>query len=95
MRNGVENIYVIRPDGTDEQLLTPYPIQGTSPAWSPDSQRLAFIGWDEENRAGIYLIGPEVEDVVLIYQSERWLGSLSWSGRWSVADFYLLGCGQS
>jgi Tol biopolymer transport system component/GH35 family endo-1,4-beta-xylanase len=84
VRDGVEKIYLIRPDGTDEQLATPHPLQGTAPAWSPDSQQLAFIGWDEENRGGIYIIGPDVDDLEQIYQGNSWLGSLNWSadGRW-------------
>ncbi len=79
IRNGSEEIYRIRPDGTDEQVVTPQSIQGTRPAWSPDSQQLAFIGWDDQNRAGIYKIGPKVENLQLLYQSNTWLGSLSWS----------------
>lgn len=84
VRNGVEEIYRIRPDGTDEQLVTPHPVQGTSPAWSPDSRQLAFVGWDDEHRAGIYVIGPELDDLNLLYQSSAWLGSLDWSadGQW-------------
>jgi hypothetical protein len=45
---------------------------------------LAFIGWNEANQAGIYLIGPAETDVEQIYQSDTWLGSLDWSadGAW-------------
>jgi GH35 family endo-1,4-beta-xylanase len=84
VRGGVEKIYLIRPDGTDEQVATPLALQGTAPTWSPDSQRLAFIGWDKENRAGIYVIGPDVMDLEQLYQGNSWLGSLGWSadGRW-------------
>jgi hypothetical protein len=84
VRNGVEEIYRIRPDGTDEHLITPHPVQGTAPAWAPDSQRLAFIGWNEENQPGIYTIGPELDNVKLLYQGTAWLGSLDWSadGQW-------------
>jgi hypothetical protein len=79
VRDGVERIHLVRPDGTDEQVATPPPLQGTAPAWSPDSQRLAFIGWDEQNRPGIYLIGPDIESLLKLYESDHWLGSLSWS----------------
>jgi WD40 repeat protein len=84
VRNGVEKIYLIRPDGTDEQLATPPTLHGTAPAWSPDSKQLAFVGWDEENKPGIYLIGPKPEDLNPLYQGNHWLGSLSWSadGHW-------------
>ncbi len=84
IRNGMEEIYRIRPDGTDEQLVTPHPLQGTAPAWAPDSQRLAFVGWDEQNRAGIYMIGPDIDTIKQLYQSDTWIGSLYWSadGQW-------------
>jgi Tol biopolymer transport system component len=84
IRDGMEKIHRIRPDGTDEQLLTPHPIQGTSPTWATDSQRLAFVGWDEVGRPGIYLIGPDVDDLELLYQADGWIGSLDWSadGEW-------------
>ena len=84
VRNGTEKIYRIRPDGTDEQLVIPAHLQGTAPAWSLDSERLAFIGWSEDNQAGIYIIGPTLENVELLYQSQAWLGSLAWStdGQW-------------
>ena len=84
VRRGAEEIHLVRPDGTDEQLITPQPLQGTSPAWSPDSRHLAFIGWNEAHKSGIYIIGPELENVDLLYQSDTWLGSLGWSadGKW-------------
>jgi hypothetical protein len=84
VRDGVEKVYMLRPDGTDEQIVTPHPLAGTAPAWSPDSKRMAFVGWGEENRVGIYIIGPDVDDLEQIYQGRRWLGSLDWSadGRW-------------
>lgn len=84
VRNGVEEIFRIRPDGTDEQLLTPSSLQGTSPAWSPDSRQLAFIGSNENNRLGIYIIGPTEDDLERVYQSDVWIGSLNWSadGNW-------------
>jgi len=84
VRDGVEQIHLIRPDGTDEQIATPPNLRGTAPAWSPDSRRLAFIGWDADNHAGIYIIGPEIEDLVQLYHSTRWIGGLHWSadGAW-------------
>jgi Tol biopolymer transport system component len=98
VRKGVEEIYRIRPDGTDEQLVTPHPIQGTAPTWAPatpedtggtSSQRLAFVGWDEENHPGIYIIGPALENLQRLYPQtagspNAWLGSLHWSadGHW-------------
>lgn len=84
VRDGIEKIHIIRPDGTDEQVVTPHPVQGTSPTWSPNSQQLAFIGWDDQNRVGIYVLGPDVNNLQKIYQGSGWIGSLNWSadGQW-------------
>lgn len=40
-RNGLGSIFVVRPDGTGEQRLTPRPFDA-SPAWSPDGTKIAF-----------------------------------------------------
>lgn len=41
-RNGANDIYVIRPDGTDEKRLTFDPAHDTSITWSPDASKIAF-----------------------------------------------------
>lgn len=40
---GDSDIYTVRPDGTDLRPLVATPAQETSPAWSPDGTRLAFV----------------------------------------------------
>lgn len=84
VRDGNEHIHLIRPDGTDEQVATSPNLRGTAPAWSPDSKRLAFIGWDVDNHAGIYVIGPEIDNLAQLYHTQSWLGGLHWSadGGW-------------
>jgi len=84
VRDGVERIHLIRPDGTDEKIATSAQLQGTAPTWAPDSQRLAFVGWDAAGQAGIYVLGPNLENLTQIYQGSGWLGSLNWSadGQW-------------
>ena len=84
IRDGVETLYRIRPDGTDEKLFTTQPIHGTAPTWSPDGQWLAFVSWDEIGRAGIYILAPDGEHPVRLYQADCWIGSLDWStdGHW-------------
>ncbi len=83
VRDGLERIHRIRFDGTDEQIITPQ-IQGTSPAWSLDSNRLAFIGWKNEEQIAIYILGTGENNLTQLYQSNGWIGSLHWSadGQW-------------
>jgi Tol biopolymer transport system component len=87
VRNGVEEIHVINaecgslPAGCDrhERPVTAWPLKGTAPAWSPDGRRIAFIGWDEEDRPGIYIAGPEPETVQELWKGDAWIGSLTWA----------------
>lgn len=84
VRNGVESIISMKADGTDSQFLTKWPMKGTHPAWSPDGKEIAFIGWDEENRPGLYLMKADGTEVRWIAKSEVWIGSVSWTrqGMW-------------
>lgn len=87
VRDGVEEIHVINADcakqaagcGTDERAITAWPLKGTSPAWSPDGRRIAFIGWSEDDRPGIYVVGPEPETIQKLWEGSAWIGSLSWA----------------
>lgn len=50
-RNGQEDLYLARPDGTGTRALTSDPEPDRYPAWSPDGRRLVFArqldtGWD-------------------------------------------------
>ncbi len=84
VRGGAAEIYRIRPDGTGEARLTPPGRQGSYPAWSPDGQRLAFVSWDEEHRAGIYVLAADRSVGEPRFTASAWLGNLHWSadGSW-------------
>lgn len=50
-RDGQEDLFVARPDGSDERRLTHDAVTDRYPAWSPDGQRLVVArrpeaGWD-------------------------------------------------
>ena len=84
VRGGVESIITMNADGSDSQLVTKWPMKGTHPAWSPDGTEIAFIGWDEENRPGLFVMNADGSNVTWIARSEVWIGSVSWTrqGRW-------------
>ena len=42
-------IFLIAPDGSNRRKLAgDIPVSDTEPAWSPDSQRIAFVSWRED-----------------------------------------------
>jgi len=54
-RDGNRDIYVARPDGTDERRVTRHAADDSSPRWSPDGLTLAFVSSRDGNRE-IYTI---------------------------------------
>ncbi|MFC7096651.1 S9 family peptidase [Halobaculum marinum] len=45
----VRDVFTIAPDGTGLRKLTDGDLSANSPAWSPDGERLAFVGGDPVN----------------------------------------------
>ncbi|UCC86365.1 MAG: PD40 domain-containing protein [Anaerolineales bacterium] len=87
VRNGSEGIHVINvgcagsSEGCagQEYPVISWPVKGTAPAWSPDGRRIAFVGWDQEDRPGIYIVGPEPETIQVLWEGTAWIGSLTWA----------------
>lgn len=42
-RNGMTEIYVMSPDGSDKRRLTKNKARDAAPAWSPDAREIAFV----------------------------------------------------
>ncbi len=69
-----QELYIIRPDGSDRVQLTDHPARDTEPAWSPDGTKIAFAS-DRDGDTDIYVMdiargrvvqltrtGPDVHD---------------------------------
>jgi Tol biopolymer transport system component len=54
-------VHSIKPDGTDEEVLTEAPVFADDPAPSPDGQFIAFEGDD-----GIYTMKPNGSDITIV-----------------------------
>jgi Tol biopolymer transport system component len=66
-RNERDDIYVVRPDGTNLRLLTHSGLDNEEPAWSPNGQLIAFVGARKSHSAlcdntAIDLITPNGSD---------------------------------
>jgi Tol biopolymer transport system component len=55
-RDGNEEIYLMKPDGSDPVNLTNHPAADNLPTWSPDGQQLAFIS-DRSGKPEVYRMG--------------------------------------
>ncbi len=49
-RGGREDLFVIRPDGSDLRQLTTHPASDLEPAWSPDGQHIVFVSMRDGNK---------------------------------------------
>ena len=48
-------LFTMDADGSDVRILTPGIVtRGTTPVWSPDGQKLAFLGYERDSESGKY-----------------------------------------
>ncbi len=74
----VGNLWMIRPDGSQHQKLSSREESESSPSWSPDSKRIAFVSSTEEG-AEIYVYWVDMGKFARISQLPFSPASLSWS----------------
>ncbi len=81
-RDGNREIYVMKPDGTNQTRLTNNPEVDDCPTWSPDGRKIAFVG-NNENGFAIYLMNSDGTNRTEITELNDSLfatwGPLSWS----------------
>lgn len=58
--SGTSDIWLLATDGSSQRQLTTHPARDSSPLWSPDGKRIAFLSRREgDEQTQIYLISPE------------------------------------
>jgi len=79
VRAGAEQVYVKELSGQERQI-TRWPLKGRFPAWSPDGRWLAFAGWHEDDRPGIYLASADGSEVRWLWEARSSISNLAWLG---------------
>ena len=74
----VSNLWIINFDGTDHRPLTTGNYSDTSPRWSPDGTRLAFIS-DRDGKSQLYIRWMDSGQTAKLTDLENSPSSISWS----------------
>jgi TolB protein len=76
---GQYDIYLMHPDGSNQVNLTNHPANDTSPAWSPDGRRIAFVSTRSGNNEEIHLMNRDGTGIVRLTSSPGRDGWPTWS----------------
>lgn len=78
---GGPRLRLIRPDGTGKRTVTPEGLIASHPTFSPDGRWVAFAGWGEGYKGGIYLMRPDGRNLHVVAPNRpgKSNGSPSWS----------------
>src|SRR5215472_2999463 len=73
------NLWMITSDGSDERPLTTGSRTDTSPRWSPDGLRIAFISGEEGSPAQIYVMWTDTGQVARVTSIQNAPSGIAWS----------------
>ena len=83
------NLWIINADGTDHRPLTTGNRSDSSPRWSPDGSRLAFLAGDEGQQQ-IYVRWMDSGQTARITNLENGPGAIAWSPDGKMLSFSAL-----
>ena len=98
VRNGMDimldkasgNLWIINSDGGKHKKLTSRETAESSPVWSPDGKRIAFISKDEIHGAELFMYWVSDGKTARISQLERSPSNLKWAPDGSRLSFTML-----
>lgn len=80
--DGLEQIFTISANGSDEQQLTSAPGESRAPRWSPDGSKIAFESDRDRNNNNsfdIYIMDADGSNVQRVTAEGGWQGGPAWS----------------
>jgi dipeptidyl aminopeptidase/acylaminoacyl peptidase len=73
------DLWIVNVDGTGHRKLTGREVGESSPRWSPDGTRIAFLGSSEAHGRQIYVHWVDTGASARVTQMERSPGGIAWS----------------
>jgi len=79
----LSNLWIINRDGSGHRAIVSGPIQASSPRWSNNGERIAYIS-SEENGSSIYVRWMDSGQTAQLVRLQKKISSLTWSpdGHW-------------
>ena len=77
-REGTRDIYLMNPDGSQQEKITHHRSQNITPVWSPTGEQILFVS-DRSGAWDLYLMDPDGTNVKRVFEKEAARVEPSWS----------------
>jgi dipeptidyl aminopeptidase/acylaminoacyl peptidase len=71
----VSDLWIMNADGSQNRFF----IRGSSPSWSPDGTRIAYLSQGEPSGSQLFVKYPDLEGTTQITRVEKPISNISWS----------------